>query len=126
MISSMLSISCMPWFRTESEEDLLASKIEEVVSRVREQADAAFTLDRLRTLTGAESLASLTLAVQSLVARGKLRPIVRVESPSNKGGIADFESTNELPRELVDWRTGECVEVTPNTVRVLFAPPRKA
>lgn len=116
----------MNWLRFNSSERDLVSRIEAIIAGTKSEPDAAYTFDRLKTLTRAESSALLTLALQELVASGKLRTIVRVESPKTHGGIGEFGSVNELPAEIYDWRSGVNVEVRPENVRILFATPKSA
>lgn len=114
----------MRWLSRASQEKDLTVRIEQLLENSRNEPDTAFTFERLRELTHATSSAELVIAIQELVEGGKLRTIVRVESPIGKGGIQDFDSTNNLPHEIFDWRSGKQIEISPENVRVLYALPR--
>jgi hypothetical protein len=111
---------------SQGEEKALVSRLEKELASRRDQPDTIFTFDRLKTLTDAGSAAALTLAVRYLIEKGKMKTVVRVESPSNRGGIRDFPTLDEVPKEIYDWRAGKDVEVTRDMVNVLFAPTETA
>jgi hypothetical protein len=50
---------------------------------------------------------------------GKIKKILRVESPS-LGGIGDFESIEDIPNIIEDFRTGLELEVEPENIKVLY------
>ena len=114
----------MSWFSSRASDEVLASRIERLIRNAPRDRETAYTFDRLRTETRADSVAALTLAIQRLVTAGKLKPIFRVESPHSRRWIQDFESVEELPKEVPDPVSGELVEVTPRNTRVLFGVPR--
>jgi len=115
----------MSWFSSRAPDEVLASRIERLIRHAPRDQETAYTFDRLRTETNADSVAALTLAIQRLVTVGKLKPIFRVESPHSHRWIRDFESAEELPREIPDPVSGEVVEVTPRNTRVLFGVPKR-
>lgn len=67
----------------------------------------------------------LSRVLTELAQEGFLRKILRVESPAG-GGIGDFQSLSQIPREIYDERTDRMINVTPDRVRVLFSATRKA
>jgi hypothetical protein len=79
-----------------------------------------FTLNRLTDLVHPTSIELLAGALGELVRSGKLRLVVRVISPSTHGGIADFDSLDEVPDVIHDWRTDREVEVKADDLRVLY------
>ena len=68
------------------------------------------------------SIEDLAAALTVLVDKGVLNQIVRVESPTTHGGIGDYNSIQEVPDELHDWRADEEVRVKPENLRVLYKP----
>ncbi|SRR5713226_1529198 len=79
-----------------------------------------YTFDRLYEEVSPPSREVLSLILGELVKRGVLEQLVRVESPSNKGGIKDFASVNDVPERIYDWRSAREIEVQPDDLRVLF------
>jgi hypothetical protein len=64
---------------------------------------------------------ALAAALAMLVRQGAVRQIVRIESPLNHGGIADFASVQEIPDEIYDWRADQTLHVQPENLRVIFS-----
>ena len=80
-----------------------------------------YTLDRLADLLETNSREDLALILAELVRAGVLRLFVRVESPSSRGGIGDFDDIDKIPDTIHDWRTDRELQVTPEDLRVLYA-----
>lgn len=77
------------------------------------------TFEHLVARVRPSSVESLTLILAELTRAGDLRRVIRVES-RDQGGIADFASVQEVPSSLHDWRTDEDIEVTPDSLRVIY------
>lgn len=78
-----------------------------------------FTLDRLYNLTSPKSKLILAKILNFLVDSEDLSVIFRIESPSF-GGIADFKSSIEIPKEIHDWRRDVMMPVTQDDILVLY------
>src|SRR5438093_1514311 len=63
---------------------------------------------------------ALALAMSALVENGLVERILRVESPSGRGGVQDFKTLDEIPDELGDWRTETRWRVRPEDIRVIY------
>jgi hypothetical protein len=78
-----------------------------------------YTFDRLAEVTGADE-ATLSLILGELVRHKALHQIFRVESPSG-GGIDDFDSFNDVPDTIKDWRADDReIPVTSRNLRVIY------
>ena len=62
----------------------------------------------------------LALVLADLARAGVVAKTVRIESPRDRGGIADFSSLSQVPTEIDDWRTGQRLRVQPENLQVLF------
>lgn len=62
----------------------------------------------------------LALILAECVQLKLISKVVRVESPSNRGGIGDFPSVTTVPSKVHDWRVDEMLAVTPEDLRVIF------
>jgi hypothetical protein len=87
------------------------------------QSGNEFTLQRLIELVGMDE-ATLSLILAHLVKAGRLQQVFRIESSAG-GGIDDFHSFGEIPRSIMDWRTGRNVPVTTDNLRVIYEPAGK-
>lgn len=86
-------------------------------SRHREMA-----FDYLVAKVNPTSVSSLSVILAELTKAGLLRRIIRVESPTMRGGIKDFSSLEEVPPTISDWRGDEQeIEVTPDRLRVYYS-----
>jgi hypothetical protein len=79
-----------------------------------------FTFQKLFQLVRPSSPQALVLILDELVHEGLIRRLFRVESPQSGGGLRDYETLEEIPETLHDWRTDEVTEVTPENVRPIF------
>jgi hypothetical protein len=79
-----------------------------------------YTFEHLYQKVSPSSPAVFSLMLSELVQRGFLEKLVRVESPSNQGGIKDFASVSDVPDRIYDWRSDREIEVQPDNLRVLF------
>jgi hypothetical protein len=79
-----------------------------------------YTFEHLYQEVSPSSPEVLALILSELVQRGFLEKLVRVESPSNRGGIKDFTSVTDVPEKIYDWRSDREIEVQPDDLRVLF------
>lgn len=98
-----------------------------VVRRLEKLADSGapsreseYTFEFLLGAVSPSSPEALSLLLAEMQTRGLVEKIVRVVSPSNKGGIRDFHSLSEVPEEIHDWRTDRTLMVTPDDLRVVF------
>jgi len=79
-----------------------------------------YTLNRLIDLVRPKSTEELAAALGDLVRSGDIKLVIRVVSPSTRGGIADFASLADVPDVVHDWRSDRDVEVTPDDLRVVY------
>lgn len=86
------------------------------------QPEDEYTFEYLVSTVEPPSIEELAAALTTLVNEGMLRQIVRVESPTTHGGLGDFDSIQEVPEEMHDWRTDEYIRVRPENLRVLYKP----
>jgi len=63
---------------------------------------------------------ALSLAMTALVDNGVVERVLRVESPSGRGGVQDFRNLDEIPDELADWRTETRWRVRPEDILVIY------
>jgi len=98
-----------------------AKRLEKLASSWRPGEE--YTFDHLYKEVSPSSPRTLSLILAELVQRGFLEKLVRVESPSNRGGIKDFPSVTEVPERIYDWRSDREIEVHPDNLRVLFRVP---
>lgn len=82
-----------------------------------------FTLGRLCDLVQPASREGLALALGELVRYGRLKQVVRVESPRMRGGVKDFDSLDAVPQFIHDWRTDTEIEVSPDDLVILYVVP---
>jgi|NGEPerStandDraft_6_1074524.scaffolds.fasta_scaffold35739_3 hypothetical protein len=59
-------------------------------------------------------------ALAELTEKSEIEKILRVESPTNAGGIGDFHNAQEIPAEIYDFRADRVIQVHPENVRVIF------
>lgn len=79
----------------------------------------AHILEKLEGIDPSE----LALALARLQNEGRIRRVIRVESPTELGGIEDYERLEDVPEELYDWRADEVIRVDPDDLRVVFQVP---
>ena len=87
---------------------------------IEERPTGEFTFERLADLVEHYTEIELAAALDELIRRGRLRQIVRVESPHGRGGIKDFDSILEVPDRIHDYRTDTDLDITPSNLRVLY------
>jgi hypothetical protein len=92
-------------------------RLSEVLGSVEEKE---YTLNRLTDLVHPNSVESLAGALGELVRSGELKFVVRVISPSTLGGIKDFQSLEDVPPVLRDWRSDTDIEVSPQNLRLVY------
>jgi len=97
-------------------------KIEEVL-QPQPLRKTEYSLDRICELVEPRSRDELILALGKLVQSGRMKRIIRVISHATQGGVADFNSLEEVPRVIDDGRTGLSMEVTPNDLRLIYVVP---
>lgn len=81
-----------------------------------------YTLDYLTQRLSDYPPEVLAVALAELVREGVLEQIIRIESPTTHGGIAQYTSLQEVPREIHDWRADEDIHVRPEDLRVIYTP----
>ena len=59
-------------------------------------------------------------ALAELTENSEIEKILRVESPTSAGGIADYHTAQEIPEELYDFRADRNIHVRPENVIVIF------
>ena len=98
------------------------NRLEKLLGEGQERVVA---LDRMIGLVEPHSTESLALILAELSLANLLRRFVRVESPSNKGGIKDFPTLSDVPERIYDWRADREIDVTPENVHLFFAISEK-
>ncbi len=97
----------------------------ETVERLKGLIDSdrgsSLTLDHLVYVLRPRSVESLTRMLERLAFEGAIKRVYRIESPANRGPIATYSSWEEIPEEVPDIHTGTELEVTPDTLVVLYA-----
>lgn len=88
-----------------------------------------FSTSRMFDVAGGVPSFALARALSHLVAKGVVRLLVRVE-PNYGEGIADFDSIEEVPDEVEDWRhPGNVIKVQPEHLQIYYrlapAAPQK-
>ena|ERR1039457_6637573 len=79
-----------------------------------------YTLNDLYDLLRPDSREGLAMVLAELVKQGKIKQVIRVVSPKKQGGIKDFDSLNDIPHSIHDWRTDTEIEVRPDDLRVVY------
>lgn len=87
------------------------------------RGEPEYTFEHLYREVRPSSPEVFTLILSDLAGRGLIKRLVRVESPVDRGGIADFESVTEVPDEIRDWRTDTALRVQPENLRIIFKIP---
>ena len=92
------------------------------VERLFRRATAAevYTLPQLAEQLHVRTVGTLALALAELTRDHIIDQIFRVESPKNRGGIADYMKIEDVPDTIRDWRQDAEINVEPRMVRVLF------
>lgn len=96
-----------------------ADSIRRLVGLVAQHPGGEFTFEHLLAEVSPSSEGVLALVLAEVASAGVLQRFLRVESES-RGGIADFESTADIPMLIDDWRLDREVEVTPEMIRVVY------
>jgi hypothetical protein len=78
------------------------------------------SFDHLVAKLRPHSVEALALLLSELVEAGLVRRKIRVESPSRGGGIGDFDSLDNVPERLFDWRSASEIDVTPRDLKVVY------
>jgi len=100
-------------------------RLESLLNTLRDQSAKTgkvpeYTFDHLYQKAGFSSPEALSLVLAELVERGEIQKRVRVESPSTGGGIGDYESLQDVPETVHDWRADKELTVTPENLQVIF------
>jgi hypothetical protein len=91
-----------------------------IIALFNAQPDAQLTIKLLEQKLAPTNLAALAIALAELQSEGVLDRIIRVESPESHGGIKDFNSPDEVPDEIFDWRTQQTIPVEPSITQFVF------
>lgn len=95
-------------------------RLEELADQAQPGAEPTYTFEHLIEVLSPSSPEVLSLLLGELQEKGLVEKVIRVESPSKKGGIGDFHSVVEVPDEMYDWRADRTVTVMPENLKVLF------
>ena len=96
-------------------------RLEDLLSK-QPAVGTEYTLTRLCDLLHPHSQERLASALGDLVRQGVFKLKIRVISPFTQGGIKDFDSLEEIPPSIHDWRSDSELEVTSENLRVLYKP----
>ena len=78
-----------------------------------------YSVNRLFEIAHPMSMRYLALAIKRLINAGTLRQRIRVVA-RNGGGIGEFESIEEVPSVIENWREGFKVEVKPEQLEIIY------
>jgi hypothetical protein len=95
------------------------STIERLERLLGEHRDRDYTAERLYRLVEPHSRKSLARVLFELVGHGLVDTYVTVESPSG-GSIGEYESLDDVPAVVKDFRTGRSMRVSPEDLRVHY------
>ena len=84
------------------------------------QGGEQFTFNRLCEVVEPHSREQFAAALGELVRQGILKQVIRVISPTTRGGIKDFDSLTDVPDRIHDWRADSELEVEPDNLRILY------
>jgi len=88
--------------------------------KVAATSPKVFSTNRMFDVAGGVSAFALVQALTHLVSEGLVEQLVRVE-PKFGEGIGDFESLEEVPETLADWRNpGRHLRVRPEHLQVYY------
>lgn len=59
-------------------------------------------------------------ALSELTQKQEIEKVLRVESPTNSGGLGDFKAAQDIPDEIYDFRTDRTIHVRPENIKVIF------
>jgi hypothetical protein len=104
-----------------SPESQLAERVRRAFLGSRQELPE-FTFSHLLQEVGPTEPDELALVLAQLTLTKFLEKIIRVESPESHGGIGDFHSLAEIPKEIRDWRSDRMIEVGPENLTVIFRP----
>ena len=94
-------------------------RLESVLSKAT--PDQVYTFESLYNKVSPPSPELLSLILAELERRGILQKVIRLESPTTKGGLGDYRSIFEVPEVVRDWRSdNKEIRVEPENLRVLF------
>jgi hypothetical protein len=99
--------------------DRHADKLKDFVSS--RTPGGVYSLERLMQVADAEDEYAFAETIADLIHAGIIEQFVRVESPQGSGGLVDYPSIAEVPREVEDWRRGNLLmTVTPENLKILY------
>jgi len=100
--------------------DLLTRASERSSGSSRSMQQPEWTLQRLYEVAHPSSQRALARILTSLVEKGVLRQIIRIESDS-RGGLGDYESVLEIPSTIYDKFLGYEIDVRMDQVRTIYS-----
>ena len=95
-------------------------RLANLVERAQNEGRREYTFDFLIYQVRPKSPAALALAMRALSEKGIVQRVVRVESPTEHGGIGEFTSVGEIPQEIYDWRSDQHIDVSPENLKVIY------
>ena len=81
---------------------------------------AEFGLEHIYEKSKPSSTYVLASILMNLVDSGLISKSYRVVSPSDAGGIGDFDSIDEIPTHIYDPRSQQDLDVVPALVKVIY------
>jgi hypothetical protein len=88
-------------------------------SSIREQ-QKIYPIARLLDKVGPNSQYSFVEIVSYLVEEGMMKRILRVESPKTRTGLGDYESIEDIPKNIHDETTDENIDVSPQDIKLYY------
>lgn len=79
-----------------------------------------YTLPHLVEMIPGIRPGELVQALEELQEEGRVKKLFRIMSPTEDGGIQDFEEFTDIPMEIEDWHAGRVIEVSPEDVKVFY------
>jgi hypothetical protein len=79
-----------------------------------------YTFPHIVQKVGPAPVDDVATALSELTQKQEIEKVLRVESPTNAGGIGDFKNAQDVPDEIYDFRADRTIHVRPENIRVLF------
>ena len=101
-------------------------RLKKAVRPGKRKRDVEFTFEHLLNVVRPESDAVLALMLTDIAREGGCNRVVRVQSRETRGGLGDYSSVTEVPREIHDEFSDTVFEIQPDDLLVVYRFPRDA
>jgi hypothetical protein len=93
-------------------------RLQRIVRKARSE-HLQYTFEHLLAKAGTIPPEVLSVILAGLVELGLARRVIRIESPSTRGGLQDCDSLEEIPLSIPDVN-GQEIPVTPEMLKVVY------